>query len=84
MRASAASTSPASAIAAVGVAAAERQRALERGAPLLDLVEVPERSILVAEEDDRAVSESCVAPGVVHQHQRQQSVHLRLVGHQLG
>jgi hypothetical protein len=34
----------------IGIAAVERQRALERGPSLLDLVEVPERSILVAEE----------------------------------
>jgi hypothetical protein len=68
----------------VGIAAAERQRAIERGPSRRDLVEVPERSILIAEEDDRAVGEARVAPGVVHQHQRQQAVHLGLVGHQLG
>src|SRR5439155_9389634 len=37
----------------VGIAAAERQRAIERGPPLRDLVDVPERSILIAEEHDR-------------------------------
>jgi hypothetical protein len=42
---------------------------------LRDLVEVPERSILIAEEDDRAVGESRVAPGIVQRHQRKQSVH---------
>ena len=45
----------------VGTAAAERQRAIERGPSLRDLVEVPERSVLLAEEDDRAVGESRVA-----------------------
>ena len=63
--------------------AAERQRAIERGPTLRDLVEVPERSILIPEEDHGAVGEPRVAPGVVHQHQGQQAVHLGLVGHEL-
>ena len=66
----------------VGTAAAERQRPLECGASRRDLVGVPERPVL--EENDRVFGEARVAPGVVHQHQREQSVHLGLVGHQLG
>jgi hypothetical protein len=68
----------------VGIAAAERQRALEHGASLRDLIDVPQRSILVAEEDDRTLGESRFPPGVVQEHERQQSMHLGLVGHQLG
>ena len=54
----------------VGIAAAERQRALERGPSLRDLVEVPERSILIAEEDHRAVGESRVALGRLEDERR--------------
>jgi hypothetical protein len=68
----------------VGTATPQRQRTMERCPSLRDLVEVPERSILVAEEDDRPVGEASVAPGVVDQHQGQQPVYLGLVGHQLG
>ena len=39
----------------VGVAAAERERTVERGSSLRDLVEIPARAILVAKQDDRAV-----------------------------
>ena len=68
----------------VAVAPAERQSAIDGGPSLLDLVVVPERAILVAEEDHRVVRESRVAPRVVDEHQREQPVHLGLVGHQLG
>ena len=65
-------------------APAERQSAVEPGSSRGDLLSVPERPVLIGEEDDAAVGEACLAAGVVHQHQRQQPVHLRLVGHQLG
>jgi hypothetical protein len=61
----------------VGTAAAECQRALDRCSSRRDLLEIPERSILVAKEDDRFLGESRLASGVVDQHQRQQS-HLKL------
>ena len=64
-------------------APAERQGALEPRSSRSDLLGVPERPVLIGEEDDAAVGEACLAAGVVHQHQRQQPVHLRLVGHQL-
>jgi hypothetical protein len=68
----------------VGAAAAERQRAVEDRPALRDLLDVPERAILVAEEDDGVVGEARLAPRVVDQHQGQQPLHLRLVGHQPG
>jgi hypothetical protein len=68
----------------VRLTAAERERPVEHSPSLLDLVEIPERAILVAEEDDGSVCEPRAAAGIVEEHQRQQSVHLRLVGHQLG
>ena len=68
----------------VGVAAAERERTVERGSSLRDLVEIPARAILVAKQDDRAVGDARLAPGVVDQHECQEPLHLRLVGHELG
>jgi hypothetical protein len=65
----------------VGTAAAECQRTLDRCSSRRDLVEIPQRSILVAKEDDRPLGEPRLAPCVVDQHQRQQSVYLRLVRH---
>ena len=64
--------------------AAEGEGAVELAPPRGDLVDVPEGAILVTEEDDRALGEAGLAPGVVQEHQRQQAVHLGLVRHQLG
>ena len=68
----------------VGAPPAERERAIERRSPLRNLIEVPQRSILIPKEDQRAVGEPGVPPSIVDQHQRQQAVYLGLVGHQLG
>ena len=68
----------------VGASAAQRQGTFEPGAPLLNLVEVPDGAVLVFEEDEGAVDEAGFAPGVVHEHQREQSVHVGFVRHQLG
>ena len=54
-----------------GRAAAQRQCAIERRSSLSDQVDVPERSILVREEDDRAAGEPRIAAGIVGQHQRE-------------
>jgi hypothetical protein len=66
----------------VRTATAERQRTIERRPSLDDLLQIPERPILVAEKNDGSLGEPRVAAGVVDQHQRQQTLHLRLVGHQ--
>jgi hypothetical protein len=67
----------------VVAAAAEGERALERGAALRDLLVVPQRAVLVAQEHDAAAGEARLATRVVHQHQREQGVDLGLVGHKL-
>ena len=68
----------------IGAAAAQGQRPVERGAAGGDLLRVPERAVLVGEQHQLAIAEACPAAGVVQQHQREQAVHLGLVGHQLG
>ena len=45
---------------------------------------VPARAVLVAEQHQLAVAEPRLAAGVVQEHHRQQSVHLRVVRQQLG
>jgi hypothetical protein len=68
----------------VRTATAERQRT-DRASPVLDdLLQIPERPILVAEKNDGSLGEPRVAAGVDDQHQLQQTLHLRLVGHQPG
>ena len=64
--------------------AAERERAVEARPALCDPRRVPERAVLVGEQDDRAVREPRVAPGVVQEHQGQQRMDFWLVGHQRG
>jgi hypothetical protein len=68
----------------VDVAVAECERVLECCPSLRDLGVVPQRPVLFAEEDDRALGEAGLAAGVVEEHQREQAVRLGLVGHQLG
>ena len=68
----------------VRAAAPQRERPVEHGPPVGDLRRVPERAVLVGEQHEIAVAEARRAPRVVQQHHRQQAVHLRLVGHQLG
>ncbi len=68
----------------VGPAAAQRERAVEHRPARGDLAGVPQRAVLVGEQHELAVAEARRAAGVVQQHQRQQAVHLGLVGHQLG
>ena len=48
-----------------------------------DLGGVPERRVLVGQEHQLAVAKPGLAAGVVEQHQREQAVHLGLVGHEL-
>jgi hypothetical protein len=52
--------------------------------PFGDLAGVPERAVLVGEQDEVAVLEARFASGVVQEHHREQSVDLGLVRHQLG
>ena len=58
----------------------QSQGPVEHRPPVGDLRGVPERAVLVGEQDQVAVPKPCLAAGVVQQHQRQQAVHLRLVG----
>ena len=59
-------------------------RPVERGPAQPDLLLVPERAVLIGEQDQLAIREPRLAAGVVRQHQGEQPVHLRLVRHQLG
>ena len=68
----------------VGAPAAQGQGAVERRPPAGDLRGVPARAVLVGEQHQVALAEPRLAAGVEQQHHRQQAVHLRLVGHQLG
>ena len=65
-------------------AAAQGERTVEHRLALGDLRPVPERAVLVGEQHELAVAEARLAAGVVQQHQREQGLHLGLVGHQLG
>src|ERR671931_1455739 len=58
----------------VRTSSAERQRALERCSPRRDPLTIPERSILVAEEDDRSFRKSSLAAGVADLHPRPPSL----------
>ena len=67
----------------VRAAPAEGEGAVERRPAVGDLLRVPERAILIGEQHQVAVAKPRLAAGVVQQHHRQQTVRLRLVGHQL-
>jgi hypothetical protein len=68
----------------VRAAAVEGQRPVKRSAALGDLRLVPERSVLLGQQDELAAAEARLAARVEQQHERQEGVYLRLVGHQLG
>jgi hypothetical protein len=68
----------------VRAGAAQRQRAIEARAPFGDLRRVPQRAILLGQQNQLAVVRARRAARVVQQHHRQQPMHLRLVRHQLG
>src|SRR5581483_8421738 len=60
-----------------------RERPLEGTPALLDLLEVPERAVLVGEKDELTLRrEPCGAAGVLQEKQRVQPVRLRLVRHE--
>ena len=61
----------------------QRDRALEQLAAFVDLVLVPQRPVLVVEQDELAVPEAGGAARVVDQHEREQGVRFGLVGHEL-
>src|SRR5215831_6838717 len=63
--------------------ASQRERAIELGPSALDLLGVPEGSVLIAQQHDLAVREPRLSPGVVDDHEGQEAVHLRLVRHQV-
>ena len=58
----------------VRAAAAESERAVERGASLHDLLGVPQRAILVGEQRELTVARTCVAARIVQQHHREQTM----------
>ena len=66
----------------VGTRPTPGDRLVERRLPGLDLVPIPERPVLLVEQDDRAVGNAGVAARVLQQHERQQAEGLGLVGHQ--
>ena len=60
-----------------------RQGSGSQGDALVDLARVPQRPVLVLEQDEIAVrAQAGIAARVVQQHQRQQARHLGLVRHQ--
>jgi hypothetical protein len=67
----------------VGAAAAQGQGTVEHRPPVGDLRRVPQRAILIGEQDEVPAAKPRAAAGVEQQHHRQQAVDLRLVGHQL-
>ena len=67
----------------VGTAPAQRQRAPERRATVAYPPFVPQRAVLIGEQHDLPIAPAGVTARVVQQHQRQQTAHLGLVGHQL-
>ena len=62
----------------------EREGPIQRRPAVGDLLGVHERAVLVGEQHQLAVPEPGLAAGVEQQHQRQQTVHLGFVGHELG
>ena len=62
----------------------QRQGASSTACPSAICAAVPERAVLVGEQHEVAVPEARGAARLVEQHERQESVHLGLVGHQLG
>ena len=68
----------------VGTAAVQGEGPVEHGPTVGDLGGVEQRVVLVGEQHEVAVAEPGLPAGVEQQHERQQTVHLGLVGHQLG
>jgi hypothetical protein len=60
----------------------QRKCPVEQRTPSGDLRLIPARAILVGEQDELALVEAGLPPGVVEEHQREQALHLGLVGHQ--
>ena len=52
--------------------------------PSPDLLVVPQRAVLVVEQDDVTVADPGVSPGVVEQHEGEQREDFALVGHEFG
>ena len=61
----------------------EGERAFEQLPAFVDLVLVPERAVLVVEQDELAAAEAGGAARVVDEHEREQGVRFGFVGHQL-
>ena len=59
-------------------------RPLQQVPALAELLPVPQRAVLVIEQDDLAVAQPGRPARVVQQHQRQQREHLALVRHESG
>ena len=60
----------------------QRERTLERAMSGGDLVSVPQRAVLLVEQDERSVAHARVAPRVLEEQERVEAVCLRLVGHE--
>ena len=64
------------------VASAEqRDRPVKLSASRGDLLRIPAGTILLGEQHELAVGVTGVTPGVVEQHQCEETVHVGLVGH---
>ena len=68
----------------VGAGLAARDGPLQEPPAFADLLLVPQRAVLVVEQDDLAVAGAGGSAGVVQQHEREQREDLALVGHELG
>ncbi len=67
----------------VGARLPERHRALEDARTLVDPPAIPQRAVLILEQDDLSVTvDASSATRVLEQHQCEQAEHLRLVRHQ--
>lgn len=68
----------------VGTAAVQGESPVQHGPAVDDLGGVQERVVLLGEQHEITVAEPSLAPGVEQLHEREETVHLRLVRHELG
>ena len=66
----------------VGPASVQRERALQLSPTFLDLLPVPQRPVLIIEQDELAIAKAGGATRVVDEHQAKQRVRLGFVGHE--
>src|SRR5947209_4898826 len=68
----------------VRAAAAQGKGSVERRTATRELARVPQRSVLLRQQDEVAITEASPPARVVQQHQRHQAMNLGLVRHQFG